>query len=133
MLSPQTAIVMPNHQTNHSISQLWEEGKRYFLLHIDYARLTATEKISIILGMSFLSLIVLILSVGGGIYLSFALVYLLEPLLGIAASYALVGALFLLLAGAVVVFRKFFILNPITRFISRLLLNNNNSEQHDQP
>ncbi len=119
---------MSNHQTSHSILHLWDEIKRYFLLHIDYARLTAAEKISVILGMSFLFLIVLVLSVGGGIYLSFALVYLLEPLLGITASYALVGVLFLLLAGTTILFRKQLILNPITRFISRVLLNDNDTE-----
>ncbi len=128
LLSLQTAIAMPKQQTQHSISQLIDEGKKYFLLQFEYARLTVTEKISLILGMMFLSLIVFVLAVGGSIYLSFALVYLLEPLLGIAASYALVGALFFLLAGAALLFKKAIILNPITRFISRVLLNDNDAE-----
>ncbi len=109
--------------SNNSILHLLEEGKQYFLLQFDYAKLTVTEKISVILGMSFLFFIVLILSLGGGIYLSFALVHLLKPLLGLAASYAVVGLFFLVLAGITIIFRRHLILNPITRFISRVLLN----------
>ena len=48
-------------------------------------------------------IIILVLAVGAGIYLSFALVYLLEPLVGIVGSYALLGALFLVLIAVVVV------------------------------
>ena len=66
----------------------------------------------------------LVLSVGAGIYLSFALVYLLEPLVGIVGSYAIVGAVFLLLIAIVILFKKKLILVPITRFISKVLLDN---------
>ena len=64
------------------------------------------------------------MSVGAGIYLSFALVYLLEPLVGIVGSYAIVGAVFLLLIAIVILFKKKLILVPITRFISKVLLDN---------
>ena len=107
---------------NNAFRRLFEEGKKYLALQIDYAKLTSTEKMSVILGMSVLFIIILVLSVGAGIYLSFALVYLLEPLVGIVWSYTLVGAVFLLLIGLVVLFKKRFILIPITRFISKILL-----------
>ena len=102
---------------NNAFRKLFEEGKKYINLQIDYAKLTATEKISVILG-------ILVLSVGAGIYLSFALVYLLEPLVGIVGSYAIVGAVFLLLIAIVILFKKKLILVPITRFISKVLLDN---------
>ena len=60
---------------NNAFRKLFEEGKKYINLQIDYAKLTATEKISVILGMSVLFAVILVLSVGAGIYLSFALVY----------------------------------------------------------
>ena len=106
---------------NNAFRKLFEEGKKYINLQIDYAKLTATEKISVILGMSVLFAVILVLSVGAGIYLSFALVYLLEPLVG---SYAIVGAVFLLLIAIVILFKKKLILVPITRFISKVLLDN---------
>ena len=111
---------------NNAFRKLFEEGKKYINLQIDYAKLTATEKISVILGMSVLFAVILVLSVGAGIYLSFALVYLLEPLVGIVGSYAIVGAVFLLLIAIVILFKKKLILVPITRFISKVLLDNEN-------
>ena len=98
---------------NNAFRKLFEEGKKYINLQIDYAKLTATEKISVILGMSVLFAVILVLSVGAGIYLSFALVYLLEPLVGIVGSYAIVGAVFLLLIAIVILFKKKLILVPI--------------------
>ena len=74
--------------------------------------------------MSVLFAVILVLSVGAGIYLSFALVYLLEPLVGIVGSYAIVGAVFLLLIAIVILLKKKLILVPITRFISKVLLDN---------
>lgn len=109
---------------NNAFRKLFEEVKKYINLQIDYAKLTATEKISVILGMSVLFAVILVLSVGAGIYLSFALVYLLEPLVGIVGSYAIVGAVFLLLIAIVILFKKKLILVPITRFISKVLLDN---------
>ena len=105
---------------NNAFRKLFEEGKKYINLQIDYAKLTATEKISVILGMSVLFAVILVLSVGAGIYLSFALVYLV----GIVGSYAIVGAVFLLLIAIVILFKKKLILVPITRFISKVLLDN---------
>ena len=55
---------------NNAFRKLFEEGKKYINLQIDYAKLTATEKISVILGMSVLFAVILVLSVGAGIYLS---------------------------------------------------------------
>ena len=102
---------------NNAFRKLFEEGKKYINLQIDYAKLTATEKISVILGMSVLFAVILVLSVGAGIYL-------LEPLVGIVGSYAIVGAVFLLLIAIVILFKKKLILVPITRFISKVLLDN---------
>ncbi|WP_346696012.1 phage holin family protein [Barnesiella viscericola] len=114
--------------TENALKRLFDEGKKYLTLQIDYAKLTATENLSVILGMSVLFIIILVLAVGAGIYLSFALVYLLEPLVGIVGSYALLGALFLLLIALVVIFKQRLILAPITRFISRVLLDNDNDK-----
>ena len=113
---------MNEPEENNAFRKLFGEIKKYINLQADYAKLTATEKISVILGMSVLFLVILVLSVGAGIYLSFALVYLLEPLVGIVASYAIVGAVFLLLIAIVILFKNKLILVPITRFISTVLL-----------
>ena len=109
---------------NNAFRKLFEEGKKYINLQIDYAKLTATEKISVILGMSVLFAVILVLSVGAGIYLSFALVYFFEPLVGFVGSYVIVGSVFLLLIAIVILFRGELKLDPSARFISNVLLDN---------
>ena len=49
--------------------------------------------------------------------------------MGIVGSYALLGALFLILIAIVVIFKRQLILAPITRFISRVLLDNDKTPQ----
>ncbi len=120
---PKYAIMAENNTTNITFRELLEQGKRYLNLHLDYVKLTAIEKLSIILGMSVLFSVILTLSVGAGIYLSFAVVYLLEPLVGIVAAYAIVGAVCLILIAVAAIFKRRLILDPITRFVSRVLLN----------
>lgn len=123
---------------NNAFRKLFEEGKKYINLQIDYAKLTATEKISVILGMSVLFAVILVLSVGAGIYLSFALVYLLEPLVGIVGSYAIVGAVFLLLIAIVILFKKnsywflSLVLSPKCYWIMKKLLYKMNENHTNQ-
>ena len=53
---------------NNAFRKLFEEGKKYINLQIDYAKLTATEKISVILGMSVLIALIFVHSEGAGKY-----------------------------------------------------------------
>ena len=59
---PLTFTAMPETHDN-AFKRLIEEGKKYLTLQIDYAKLTATEKISVILGMSVLFLLILVVGV----------------------------------------------------------------------
>ena len=61
-------------------------------------------------------------------YLSFALVYLMEPYIGLMWSYAVLAGIALLCAVVVIVFRTPLIINPITRFLTKVLLSDNDKE-----
>ena len=102
--------------------KLLEEGRKYVELQIDYARLTGTEKLSVMGSTLIILILCMMLGAGAFFYFSFAVVYLLAPYVGLEWSYAIVGAFCLLLAGIILVFRKPMIINPVTRFLSRLLL-----------
>ena len=102
--------------------KLLEEGRKYVELQIDYARLTGTEKLSVMGSTLIILILCMMLGAGAFFYFSFAVVYLLAPYGGLEWSYAIVGAFCLLLAGIILVFRKPMIINPVTRFLSRLLL-----------
>lgn len=119
---------MPDTDNRSSFRQIFEEGKKYLTLQFDYVKLTATEKISLIGSMSLVLILALIFMTGAMFYLSFALVYLMEPYIGLMWSYAVLAGIALLCAVVVIVFRTPLIINPITRFLTKVLLSDNDKE-----
>ncbi len=108
---------------DNNFSTIWDDLKKYFTLQIDYAKITATEKLIIILSAMAMVGIVGIL---GGIalfYLSSATVYLIDSFLDCTwGSYLIVSALMLIILAIIFSVRKSLIINPISRFISKLFL-----------
>lgn len=119
---------MPDTDNRSSFRQIFEEGKKYLTLQFDYVKLTATEKISLIGSMTLVLILALIFMTGAMFYLSFALVYLMEPYIGLMWSYAVLAEIALLCAVVVIVFRTPLIINPITRFLTKVLLSDNDKE-----
>lgn len=119
---------MPDTDNRSSFRQIFEEGKKYLTLQFDYVKLTATEKISLIGSMTLVLILALIFMTGAMFYLSFALVYLMEPYVGLMWSYAVLAGIALLCAVVVIVFRTPLIINPITRFLTKVLLSDNDKE-----
>lgn len=104
-------------------AKLWEDIKKYFRLQIDYTRLTAVEKSSLLLSAMAVTLLITILCATALFYLSFALASALEHALGVEwAAYLIVGGIFILLGIVAYAFRKPLIINPITRRLTRLFL-----------
>jgi hypothetical protein len=57
-------------------------------------------------------------------YLLFTLAYLLEPHVGgLEVSYALISGIILLMIAGIYLFRRQMIIEPLTRFIANLFLN----------
>ena len=119
---------MPDTDNRSSFRQIFEEGKKYLTLQFDYVKLTATEKISLIGSMTLVLILALIFMTGAMFYLPFALVYLMEPYIGLMWSYAVLAGIALLCAVVVIVFRTPLIINPITRFLTKVLLSDNDKE-----
>ena len=119
---------MPDTDNRSFFRQIFEEGKKYLTLQFDYVKLTATEKISLIGSMTLVLILALIFMTGAMFYLSFALVYLMEPYIGLMWSYAVLAGIALLCAVVVIVFRTPLIINPITRFLTKVLLSDNDKE-----
>lgn len=113
-----------NENPTGNLRRLANLAVRYLTLQLDYARLTATEKLIVLLStVAFFGLITIIgfitlvfVSIGIGHWLSMTV----AP----DAAYLFVSAFYLLLLIAVVVFRKQMIFNPIARFLTRLFLKN---------
>ena len=116
---------------NNSIDyrRLYEEGKRYLRLELNYSKLTAVEKLAVLLSTMAFVAVVTVLGAFVLFYLASTLVMTIAELTGNEWSGNLIVAALLLVAIAVVVaLRKTLIINPITRFLTKLLLNPEDNE-----
>lgn len=109
-----------------NLQQLFLEFKEYLKLQKEFTKLEVTEKLSILLSALILVLVVVTLSIVALFYLSFAAVYILEPLVGgLSVSFAIIAGFHVLLIALIVVFRKKLIINPVVSFIAKLFLDTN--------
>lgn len=106
-----------------SIAQLVESVKNYVGLQGEYLKFNAVEKVVRLATALTLAIIFIIIGVAILFYLSFALIYAMEPLTGMALAYLIMALLFLLLLIIVFIKRKSWIERPLVRFLSEILLN----------
>lgn len=109
--------------------QLIQEGRRYLKLEFDYSRLTAVEKMSILFSAIAVVAVVAVFGAFVLIYLASTLATLIAQATGAEwAGNLVVAAVFLALLLIVLALREKLIVNPITRFITKLFLNPNDNE-----
>lgn len=109
-------------ETQNTYSRMRQQATDATRLYIRLARLTLAEKITVFLTAAAVAVGVFIFAVIFLFFLSIAVAHWLAPALGLAWSYALISFLFLIFIALLFIFRKAMIMNPISRFISRLLL-----------
>ena len=106
-----------------SIAQLVDVVKKYVGLQGEYLKLDVIEKVVRLTTALTLTIVFVILGVAVLFYLSFALIYWLEPLTGTALAFFIMSLLFLLLLICVFIKRKSWIERPLVRFLASVLLN----------
>ena len=100
------------------------EVKKYIDLQKDYVKLDITHKLTILLSTLILILVLIVLGMIALLYLSFTLVYILEPHVGgLTISYAIITGGILLMGLLIYGLRKRLIIQPLTNFLVNLLLN----------
>ena len=103
--------------------ELWAELKKYLTLQIDYAKLTTVEKLVVLLSAIAMVAVMLILGACVRFYLSFAVVFMLSDAIGSTwGAYLIVSGIFLVLMLVVYALRQKLILDPVSRFLTRLFL-----------
>lgn len=108
---------------------LWNDIKKYLTLKTDYLKLSAIEKLIILLSMIALSAVLAMLLICALFYFSFALVYVLSDVVGpLWLAYLIVGGVFVILMAVVFVLRKSLIFDPISRFLTKLFLDKQNEK-----
>ena len=117
-------MIFSSDKTTDHLQSLINEVKKYIGLQKEYVKLDIVQKLTILI--STLVLISVLLILGGMVlfYLLFTLAYLLETHVGgLEVSYALISGIILLMIAGIYLFRRKMIIEPLTRFIANLFLN----------
>lgn len=115
-------------QTIHTLAEL---VKRLISLYIESVKLTAAEKLTVVLSAGVLLIVALILGIFSLAFISGACIELLALVLPAWASYAILGGFFLLLVVIAILLRKQLVVNPIARFVSRLVFESHEDKDED--
>ena len=109
--------------------KLFNEARRYFSLEWDYTKLTAVEKLAVLLSATAFVAVVIIIATYALHYLFSALISVLASAMGCAwGAHLIAVALLLVLLLVVFAFKKQLIVNPIARFVSKLFLKPEDNE-----
>lgn len=105
-----------------SFTGLSHNIKKLGLLYIEKARLKATDKITILLSSMAFTAMIIVLTLVLLIFVSLGVGHLLATSISPHMAYLYVAGFYLILLIGAVMCRKKLIIDPISRFISRLLI-----------
>lgn len=111
-----------NESGSGDYSALYAMLKRFLKLNIENARLTVAERMTILLsGLTFYMIVILIgVCIMG--FLSISLAQLLSESLAEHWAYMIVAGIYAVFILILIALRKPLIINPISRFISQLIV-----------
>ena len=116
-------------QTNDTLLNLVESIKRYLGYQEKFVKLDLTEKLTLLLTALILGSIIFVIGLIAIIFLALTLSAALKAWLGSpCAAYAIVAAIFILLCLLVYFMRAKWLISPLSRFFSNLLLDKKEDE-----
>lgn len=117
-----------NDKSIDNLTELFKEVKKYLKLQGEYVKLDLVEKLTILLSTLTLIFVLIILGTMAAFYLSFMLVYVLASATGsLAAGYAIIGGILILLAFIIYRLRQKLIFQPMVNFLARLFLDDSSN------
>lgn len=105
-----------------SYERLWETAKRYLALKSEDLKLTASEKITVLLSTLIVCIVVTVLCAAILLFLTFAAANWIGESLGLAWAYLIIAGCYAILVGLVFLMRKPLIIDPVSRFITKVIL-----------
>lgn len=108
------------------IRDIFEQGKNWLSLELNYAKLTLAEKLTILLTTLIIGFICALLGFVVILLFSLALVELFKMILCPALAYVSVGGIILVGLIQLWIFRKPMLLNPLARMLTRILITPDN-------
>ena len=114
--------MMDDRQQTNNVQGLIDNFKKLLALNLDYARLTAAEKLTILLSTIAFYSMVCILGTLVLIFVSIGVGHLLATTVARVAAYLYVAGFYMVLFILLFVFRKKIFIDPTARFISKLFV-----------
>ena len=112
-----------NSKNIESIGKLLLEFKKYLELQKEFVKLDATEKMTVILSAILIVTVLLLLGSIVLLFLTFALAYYLGDVLGsLSLGFGLISAFILLLTVIFYLNRNRMVIQPMARFMPKLIL-----------
>lgn len=111
-----------NDQNIETISQLVEVVKRYIGMQGEYLRLDVIDKVVRLITALIVAAVVVLFLLIILIYLSFAAAYALADVVGLAASFGIVAAAYIVLFLIFMAFRKSWVEKPLVKFMASMLM-----------
>ncbi len=108
--------------SDNSYRKIFDEVKKLCSLHIENAKLQLTEKLTLLLAKIMIVVIILVMSVVAMLFLTIAFAQWIKSFIDPALAYCIVATIYLLIAIFVYAFRRRWIIDPIARFVSRVIL-----------
>lgn len=109
-------------ESDNSYQKIFSEVKRLGALQLENGKLLLTEKLTLLTAKVTLTAVVFVMTTAAMIFASIAVAYILLKYLSPTVTYSIVGAFYVIVAVIAVVFRKQLIIDPIARYISRVIL-----------
>ena len=108
-------------QQENTVKDLYAKVKELITLRIDYARLTLAERMTMLLTAMIIGFATLLLASFAIYFFSLAAAEWIRESIGMVWSCVIVGGFYLLLIALIFALRKPLIVNPLARFLSKLL------------
>lgn len=112
----------------NTFAQLKHQGLRLLKLYLESAKLTVADKLTVLLSAGVLLVTVVVLGMFALAFLSVAMVQLLAMVLPVWACFAICAGGYAVVMLVVVLCRKSLIVDPIARFVSKLVLEHDHTD-----
>lgn len=101
---------------------LFDSVRRLIVLNVDYARLSAAEKLSVLLSAIAIYVALLIVGSAALLFLSIGIGYVLAQMVAPIGAFLYVTMAYVVLFGVLYFMRRRLFVDPITRFVTRLFV-----------
>ncbi|MDE5653550.1 MAG: phage holin family protein [Muribaculaceae bacterium] len=115
-----------------SLKSIYDNGLQWVKLEIEYAKLTAAEKITVLLTTLIFGAVCMLLGMVILILLAFSLVDVLQTFLSPALAFLCGAGILVVLILILFLLRRPLLENPISRLISKLILDVKPRDNHEQ-